>query len=609
MRLPLRWKILLITVITPLSLGLAALASVHRNVQRHVDSSSIHENLEHSVRVFEGMLAARGHALGGGAEVIARDPRFFSLLMLGPGQRDSRFTATVRGMARDFNGITRTELFEVMDGRGRRLASVGSMKSTPASRDSLVHLALKGRSAVSVLEQDRSQYQVSVTPVRADGRIVGVLLLGSEIGDRLARELRGQMRSEVTFVADGEITSSTLERSADRAALLARMKELTHSKASGLASLNRVEVKGGGLTYMTIVRHLPGSASNAEQFYVMQRAKDPETDFLHQMQRDLGMLGIVGVLAALITGVMLSGGITRPIQELVRGAQEMQRGNYTHPVRVHSGDEIGFLAERFNEMRHREQVYVSSLEEAARLKSEFITVASHELRTPISVIQGYRDLLACGDLGAVLTPQVQALDAIKGSLQKLTRIADQATLIAQVQGERLALSVKSQQVAPVLERAVGEAQAASAGRQVRVETHVAKGLEPFDLDGELLALALTNLISNGIRFTPDGGVVSIDAREHDRHLEIHVTDDGPGIPEDRIGRIFEHGYSINDPLHHHSSTELEFNSRGLGLGLGITRGIVEAHGGTVSASNRIEGGTRFLVRIPRYQPDEVQRAA
>ena len=609
MRLPLRWKILLITVITPLSLGLATLVTVHRNVQRHVDSSSIHENLEHSVRVLEGMLAARGQALGGGAEVIARDPRFFSLLTLGTDQRDSRFRATVRGMASDFNGITRTEIFEVMNARGRRLASVGPVRSTPASRDSLVRLALRGKAAVSVMVQDRTQYQVSVTPVRSDRRIVGVLLLGSEIGDRLARELRGQMRSEVTFIAHGEITTTTLETAADRNALLGRLAALSRPAEHGSIGLAKVEVHGAGLTYVTIVHALPGASPDGGQLYVMQRAKDAETDFLHLMQRDLLVLGLVGVLAALFTGFMLSGNITRPIQQLVRGAQEMQLGNYSHPVRVRSRDEIGFLAERFNEMRHREQVYVSSLEEAARLKSEFITVASHELRTPISVIQGYRDLLESGSLGVVLPPQQQALDAIKGCLEKLTGIAEQATLIAQVQGERLEINVRSQPVGPVIERAIGAAQASSPGRKVHVETRVADRLAPFAFDGDLLAQSLTNLISNGIRFTPDGGVVTIDAHEQGGALEIHVTDEGPGIPEDRMGHIFEHGYSNNDLLHHHSSGELEFNSRGLGLGLGITRGIIEAHGGTVSVSNRIEGGSRFQVRIPRDQAGDGQQVA
>lgn len=609
MRLPLRWKILLITVITPLSLGLATLGTVHRNVQHHVDSSSIHENLEHSVRVLEGMLAARGRALGGGAEVIARDPRFFSLLTLGHGQRDSRFTATVRGMASDFNKITGTEIFEVMSASGRRLASVGAVSTTPASRDSLVRLALRGKAAVRILVQDRSQYQVSVTPVRSDGRIVGVLLLGSEIGEKLARALRAQMRSEVTFIAGGEITTTTLEAPEDRTALLDRLPALLKPTESAGTGFSRVEVKGAGLTYITIVHPLPGASPDGGQLYTMQRAKDAETDFLHLMQRDLLILGLVGVVAAFITGLALSGNITRPIQQLVRGAQEMQLGNYSHPVRVRSHDEIGFLADRFNEMRHREQVYVNSLEEAARLKSEFITVASHELRTPISVIQGYRDLLESGSLGPVAAPQRQALDAIKGGLEKLTRIAEQATLVAQVQGERLEINVRSLPVAPVIERAIGAAQAASPGRKVRIETRVDGRLGPFAFDDAFLAQALTNLISNGVRFTPDGGVVAIDARENDGHLEIHVTDEGPGIPEDRMRHIFEHGYSNNDLLHHHSSGELEFNSRGLGLGLGITRGIIEAHGGTVSVSNRIEGGSRFQVRIPRGQAGEEQRAA
>jgi signal transduction histidine kinase len=287
----------------------------------------------------------------------------------------------------------------------------------------------------------------------------------------------------------------------------------------------------------------------------------------------------------------------------------MQLGNYSHPVRVRSRDEIGFLAERFNEMRHREQVYVNSLEEATRLKSEFITVASHELRTPISVIHGYRDLLEGGSLGPVLPPQQQALDAIKGCLEKLTSIAEQATLVAQVQGERLEIDVRTQPAGPVIERAIGAAQAASPGRKVRIDTRVVEPPEAFAFDGNLLAQALTNLISNGIRFTPDGGAVAIDAREHEAQLEIHVTDEGPGIPDDRVAHIFEHGYSNNDLLHHHSSGELEFNSRGLGFGLGITRGIIEAHGGTVSVSNRIEGGSRFQVRIPRVRAGEQRRAA
>src|SRR5437867_1283808 len=110
MRVGLRWKILLLVVLTPATLGLVTVLMVNSTVTAHVHSSSIHENLEHSVPVFEGMLRHRSRALAGSAHVIAGDPRFFSLLMLGPRQRDSRFVATVKGMAREFNGIMQTDL-------------------------------------------------------------------------------------------------------------------------------------------------------------------------------------------------------------------------------------------------------------------------------------------------------------------------------------------------------------------------------------------------------------------------------------------------------------------------------------------------------------------
>src|SRR5258708_35040199 len=109
MRFGLRGRILLTTVLTPVTLGLATYATVHRNVAQHVNSTSIHENLEHSAQVFESMRAARAHTLEGGAQVIAEDPRFFALLTLGPSQRESRFFATVRDLAPDFNRITQAD--------------------------------------------------------------------------------------------------------------------------------------------------------------------------------------------------------------------------------------------------------------------------------------------------------------------------------------------------------------------------------------------------------------------------------------------------------------------------------------------------------------------
>jgi signal transduction histidine kinase len=609
MRLSLRWKIMLITVLTPLTLGLATWFTVDRNVREHVNSTSIHENLERSALVFESMLAERSHALEGGARVIAQDPRFFSLLTLGPQQRDSRFIATVRGMANDFNQITQTDLFEVLDRRGHLLASVGNASSTREARVELVDRATRGHEASGVIIEEHTHYQATAMPVYADHQIVGVLLLGAGVGEPLAKVLRAQMRCEVTFLSESNITGSTLESPKDRAALLAKLRSLSIGPTTNFAALHVLQVEGLTQTYLTLVRRLPGSDPSGGQLYVIQRSYDPETSFLHKMQQDMLILALLALVIALVSGLLYSEQLIRPLQQLVWGAHEMQQGNYNHPVEVHTGDELGFLADRFNEMRQRERSYVNSLEEATRLKSEFISVASHELRTPISVIRGYHDLLADGTLGALAPPQQQALEAIGGCLDRLTRIAQDATHVAEMKGERLTLDLAKSEVTPLIERAVGMALAAAQDRRVTIESEVDPGLGPVYVDGVRLPQAITNLIANGVRYTRDGGWVRVRACAENDQLVIEVRDNGVGIAEEKLGHIFGTGILIQGSLHHHSSADLEFNSSGLGLGLSVTRGIVEAHGGTVRAESEVGKGSVFIIRMPFGDESSIGQAA
>jgi len=603
----LRSKILLLTALTPSVLAAAVLLTVHRNVTSHVESSSIHENLEHSATVFENMLAVRLRALAGGAEVIARDPRFFSLVMLGPDQRDPHFVATVKGTANDFNRITETDLFEVFDRRGRVLASVGPRRTERAAREELVREALEGTTVTRVLAQGREHFQVAVVPVRADRRVVGALLLGAEIGTALAHDLKQQMLSEVTFVLDGRATGSTL---ADRQDLGALRSWLASTAGGGrsLEELGVQKVETGTQTYLTLVRPIPLSTGST-QLYVMQRSHDPEMSFLKRMQNDMLLLGMLAVVIALAAGWIFSRQITRPVLALVRGARSMEQGDFDTEIEVGNRDEIGYLAERFRVMRERERAYVQSLEAAARVKSEFISVASHELRTPISVIQGYRDLLADGSLGGVSAHQLQALNAIKDCLLQLTKVAEDATQVAQIESERIRLQPEETAVAPLVQRAVALAQVTASERRVRVHSDLEGNLGSAELDPARVVDTIAHLIGNGIRFTPDGGEVYVHARGDDHHVVIQVRDTGVGIPAERLDQLFGRGPLPRDANHHHSSAGLEFNSAGLGFGLHIARAIVEAHGGTIDADSREGEGTTLTVRLPRRTPESVQEAA
>ena len=605
MRIGLRPRILLLTVLPPVLLAVATVWTVNHNVSREVHSS-IHEDLRRASMVFESTLEARSEALGTAGQVIARDPRFFSILTLPGLHTDPQSRSTVQGVARDFNNITRADLFEVVDGQGRLLATVGRGSSTRPSREPLIRPAIEGRATSGILVERQADYQVTVTPVFAHGRVIGGLLLGARIGPPLARRLRDLTRSEVTFVSGRKSVGSTLEDT-DRDALLLALK--SRPRGDSLAESELLEVKTAAQTYLTLVRPIPDSSPSAPQFYVMQRSLEAETGYLTAMRNLLIQLGMLAVIVAILGGMAVAQRITAPIQRLVRGADEMERGDYQYPLEIRSGDEIGYLAERFEEMRQREKVYVQSLQEVARMKSEFINVASHELRTPISIIRGFHDLFATGGLGPLTPAQTRALEAIDVSLLSLTRVAEDATKMAQIEGERLVLKIDDYDVANVLRQGVADAVTDARKRELDVEVVVEPDLPPARMDGMRIAQAVSQLVRNSIRFTPDGGLIEVRAWREQDELVLQVKDTGIGIPEEKCRDLFDRSCMVRDSLHHHSSNTLEFKSAGLGLGLAIVRGILEAHGGTIKVESQESRGTAFTLRLPLECTPGLQGAA
>ena len=603
MRLQLRWKILLFTVPPLLALTLGTIWMINRSMTRQVQDN-MRQDLKRASAVFEDMLSASTRELAVAGMVIVQDPRFFSVLTLSGTEQVAQLKATVSGVATEFNQITESELFEVTDVKNRTLASVGRTAVAQSSRAALVKRALKGHSATGVLIDSDQHYLVSVTPVMAGGRIVGTLLLGEGIGRDLALKLRNLTRSEVTFLCGRSVTGTTLGSDAERATAFAALDRLRVPVRNAAESGHVFEVVGPQERYLTIAAPIPGSDPASGQVYVIQRSLDAETAALTRMQRALLLLGLFAAVVALLSGLLVAETVTSPLRKLVRGAEEMERGNYDYDLQIPSRDEVGYLTVRFLEMRKHQRNYVRNLEEMARVKSEFISVASHELRTPISIIRCYHELMTDGELGPVTPAQVSALSAIDESLARLSKIAEDATVMSQVESRRFVLSRSPSDVTTLIEAAVGTARTSARGRQVSIDTEFERGLSPADVDGPQLAHAVTQLVTNAIRFTPDGGRILV-RMQYDTHTDeivISVEDTGVGIPADRQARIFERGMPIVDSLHHHSSIGLDFNSGGMGFGLSTAHGIIEAHGGTITLESEVGQGSRFEIRIPMRDP-------
>ncbi len=591
-RIPLRVRLLLLTLPPIVVIVAGTLAIFGRAVSQQADAT-LRGDLRRASGVLEDLLATRAHELAGEAQVIAQDPKFFATLTIPGGAADPTLRETMAGVARDFNAIVGHDVFDVLDESGALVASVGRESVGEPHRAELARPALEGRPVSRTVLVRGVLVQVNASPVVAGGRVVGVLVLGARVGGELAEQLKTRTRSEVSFLSGGVATASTLEEGRRTAVLAgAPLRPLV---GDGLSE-TRVEDD----VFLTLVRPLPNADPALGQRYVLQRSLRAEFAGLRRAQAEMLGLGLVVLAVAVLVNLFVSSGFVAPIQRMVRASEAMEHGDYEAPLDRARRDELGDLAGRFDAMRQSHRRYVSSLEEVTRLKSEFISVASHELRTPISVIQGYQEMMSQRLLGPVSAEQREALDAIGHSARTLLKIAEDATRFAQIRSTGLRLERAEARVGELVEAAVRAALAAGPDRRVSVTTEVAPGLDGALLDAAQSSECLFHLVANGIRFTPDGGHVVVRARRHHDRLELEVEDDGVGIEPERHATLFDRSITVYDHSKHHSSATLEFGSAGLGLGLSIARGVVEAHGGTIELESAPGVGSRFTIRIPAY---------
>ncbi len=290
-------------------------------------------------------------------------------------------------------------------------------------------------------------------------------------------------------------------------------------------------------------------------------------------------------------------------------------------------EEIGSPEERAKHLLEHSRKLVTRLEEKVReleaanaelqridkMKSDFIVLAGHELRTPLTSIYGYTQMLLynsdiTGDPEEEGSPR-NMLTRICDAVQRLNQVFDEIRNVSLVDANRLELAWETVMIEPLVLRAVGNLQ--DIGRP-RVLEFVYEGLSDLPMiegDSQRIYHALWSIISNGIKYTPDEGTITISGHyiESEGMVHLSIKDTGVGIPTEELEYIFERFYVLEDTqLHHTSKTALK--GGGLGLGLTVTRGIIEAHGGRIWAESegydeeRLPGST-FHILLPVRRPD------
>jgi signal transduction histidine kinase len=281
----------------------------------------------------------------------------------------------------------------------------------------------------------------------------------------------------------------------------------------------------------------------------------------------------------------------------VHAAQAIQDGDYDHPLEVAGRDEVAFLARTFDEMRIALRKHMDHLRNLDQMKSNFIAVAGHELKTPLTVISGFNDMIVSGLLGEIPEKVRETTELIQRRLQDLNRLVENILDMSRFdQGlnvfERTAVDLRD-----IASEAMRRRQDDLEGRELAIAADFTAEPCPVEGDPPRLRQALAHLIDNAVRFTPDGGRVDIVVRRDDDRVLLAVRDTGIGIPAGELDWIFDKVYEVGDVLHH-SSGRLAFGSRGLGMGLALCKAIVEGHAGRLRVKSAVGLGSEFTIELP-----------
>ena len=313
------------------------------------------------------------------------------------------------------------------------------------------------------------------------------------------------------------------------------------------------------------------------------RVADPLTSVdqaLQSLRNRFIAVGLGALLLSVLIAIWLANLITRPLRRMAAVASAVDSGDMTHRIDYSGDDEIGVLADSFNHMMDR-------LEEGFRLQRDFVSDASHELRSPLTVLRGRIEQLPdhSGDREAV---KAEARELMR-EVRRMERLTDDMLTLAKA--ERGGLVQRREVPIDGFVEDLRRDLPLLGSRHYNVESTLHGELEA---DPDRLAQVLRNLVTNAVRHTGPDGHIDISIGSENGSAVFAVRDDGTGIEPDQLGRIFDRFHRTDDGR---SRAE-----GGSGLGLAIARAIVEAHGGTISASSTPGEGATVRFRIPGYRP-------
>ncbi|HXS45861.1 MAG TPA: HAMP domain-containing sensor histidine kinase [Solirubrobacterales bacterium] len=334
-----------------------------------------------------------------------------------------------------------------------------------------------------------------------------------------------------------------------------------------------------------------------------QQRRQTLRDDIANETRDTALLVGAGLIAGLTGAALLFTGLIasmrRPLEDLVDASGQLAGGDLDARVKVGGLSETATLGTAFNEMADELQRRAGERDQLDRMKDEFVLTASHELRSPLTSVQGFAELLLLER--ERLTPkQAETVEVILDNTRHLVRLLNDLLDLARSDAGRLTIRPEPTDAASLIEDAVRTMGAQLDGRRQELSQEIGADLPQVEADRDRIRQVLVNLLTNANEYCPEGAGIEVKARRAGAEVEIDVIDNGPGIPPEQLDHIFER-FTRGDA----GETQ---RVGGTGLGLAISKSLIELHGGTIAASSTAGKGSIFRVRLPAIGVSNVSEA-
>ncbi len=553
-----------------------SLLMVRHSVQSHVREGIV-QDLQNSVTTFQNFQRDREVMLSHSAELVADLP-ITRAIMTAPDP------ATIQDASKGVWILTGSDLLVLANRNGTVVAL--HTKSAGFTRE-----AAQKYFERSLIEEDSSHwwfgahhlYQTFAQPVyfgsRTEGRLLGFLVIGYEIDDRLAHEVSKVSASQVAFSYGDEIVSTTLTR-------VQAQDPGVRALAAGSTQKAPLDVEIGKENFVATSLDLSGQQETPVRLTVLG-SYDQAAKFLDNLNRLLLLLGLTAVLLGSGLVFLISHTFTRPLASLVEGVRALEHGDFHHPLDARGSDEVAELTSAFDRMRASLLKTQQALLESEQLATigRMASSISHDLRHALAAVVANSEFLLDGRLSP--EQREELYQEVRSGVNQMTDLIDSLLEFART---RESLNPTYANVVETVQRAMQAVRLHPRHQGTLIEVH-SKGQSSAWFDPRKLERALYNLLLNACEAAPSSeGRVQVTVERSGPSLNISVSDNGPGIAEPIREKLFHPFVSFG-------------KENGTGLGLTVVQKIVQDHGGEVLMERTSDARTVFRITIPAGTPE------